>query len=240
MKVSDLFVKCLENEGVRHIFGVPGEENEDLLFSLAESSIEFIPCRHEQGAAFMANVWGRLTGKAGVCLATLGPGATNLITGIADANLDKAPLVAITAQGGLTRLHHESHQYLDIVNMFKPITKYNTAPSSPEVVCEVVRKAFKVAELEKPGATHVELFEDLAKQQATKAVEPLRPERVRRPGPDYRAIDRSVELLRQASRPLIIAGNIIIRTLAVCAVPGSLIHGRSGYGGFSEESVKKT
>jgi len=166
LSVSRLIVKCLENEGVCCVFGLPGEENEDLLFSLAESPILFVPCRHEQGAAFMANVWGRLTGRAGVCLSTLGPGATNLITGIADANLDKAPLVAITAQAGRSRLHHESHQCLDIVNMFKPITKWNTALSTPDVVPEVVRKAFKVAEEEKPGATHFELSEDVASQPA--------------------------------------------------------------------------
>ena len=119
MKVSDLVVRCLEAEGVRYVFGVPGEENEDLLFSLEDSTIEFVPTRHEQGAAFIANVWGRLTGEAGVCLTTLGPGATNLVTGVADANLDKAPLVALTAQGSTDRLHHESHQYLDIVAMFQ-------------------------------------------------------------------------------------------------------------------------
>ncbi len=122
MKVSDLLAKSLEAEGVRYVFGVPGEENEDLLFSLEQSSIQFVPTRHEQGAAFIANVWGRLTGEAGVCLSTLGPGATNLITGVADANLDKAPVVAITAQGGLARTHHESHQVLNVVNMFRPIT----------------------------------------------------------------------------------------------------------------------
>src|SRR5262245_53963854 len=110
MKASDLFVRCLENEGVKYIFGVPGEETEDLLFSLEKSGITFIPTRHEQGAAFMADVWGRLSGKAGVCLSTLGPGATNLITGVADANLDKSPLVAISAQAGLHRIHKESHQ----------------------------------------------------------------------------------------------------------------------------------
>ena len=214
MKVSDLFVKCLENEGVRYVFGLPGEENEDLLFSLADSSIRFVPCRHEQGAAFMANVWGRLTGKAGVCLATLGPGATNLITGIADANLDKAPVVAITAQGGLTRLHHEGHQLIDIVNMFKPITKWNTAISSPEVVCEVVRKAFKVAEYEKPGATHIELSEDMAKQEVIRMVAPISPRRVRRPSADYKAIDETIALLRKSEWPLIIAGNGAIRKLA--------------------------
>ncbi|HUU50893.1 MAG TPA: acetolactate synthase large subunit [Nitrospinota bacterium] len=214
MKVSDFFVKCLENEGVRYVFGVPGEENEDLLFSLENSSIQFVPTRHEQGAAFIANFWGRLTGKAGVCLSTLGPGATNLVTGVADANLDKAPLVAITGQEGLAGLHHESHQTLDIVNLFKPITKWNTAISSPEVVAEVIRKAFKVAEYEKPGATHIELSEDMAKQQVMKMITPIPPERVRRPSPDYKVINRTIELLKESKKPLIIAGNGAIRKLA--------------------------
>jgi acetolactate synthase-1/2/3 large subunit len=214
MKVTDLFVKCLENEGVQYIFGVPGEENENFLFSLEGSSIQFIPCRHEQGAAFMANVWGRITGRAGVCLATLGPGATNLITGVADANLDKAPLVALTAQGGITRLHQESHQYIDIVHMFGPITKWNSAISSPEVVSEVVRKAFRAAQAEKPGATHIELSEDLAAEEAVHKVTPIPARRVRRPAPDYKAISRTIELLEQARRPLIIAGNGAIRKLA--------------------------
>jgi acetolactate synthase I/II/III large subunit len=127
--VADLLVECLEKEGVHYVFGVPGEEIEDLLFALADSSIAFVPCRHEQGAAFIADVWGRLTGKAGVCLATLGPGATNLVTGVADANFDKAPLVAITGQGGLDRLHHESHQRIDVVRMFESVTKWNSATS---------------------------------------------------------------------------------------------------------------
>ncbi len=214
MKVTDLFVKCLENEGVKYIFGVPGEENEDFLFSLEGSSIQFIPCRHEQGAAFMANVWGRITGRAGVCLATLGPGATNLITGVADANLDKAPLVALTAQGGITRMHQESHQYIDIVHMFGPITKWNSAISSPEVVSEVVRKAFRAAQAEKPGATHIELSEDLAAGEVVHKVTPIPARRVRRPAPDYKAINSTIELLESAKRPLIIAGNGAIRKLA--------------------------
>lgn len=162
MNASDLLVRCLEGEGVEYVFGVPGEETEDLLFSLRDSDIEFIPVRHEQGAAFMANVHGRLTGEAGVCLGTLGPGATNLMTGVADANLDKAPLVAITGQGGLERLHKESHQALDIVKMFEPITKWNTQLNDPEIITESVRKAFKLAEYEKPGATHLEFPEDVA------------------------------------------------------------------------------
>lgn len=214
MKVSDLFVKCLENEDVKYVFGLPGEENEDLLFSLENSSIKFVPTRHEQGAAFMANVWGRITGRAGVCLSTLGPGATNLVTGVADANLDKAPLVAITGQGGLSRLHHESHQYLDTVNMFRPITKWNTAVNSPEAVSEIVRKAFKIAEYEKPGATHIELAEDIAKQEVRVRKKPLPAERVRRPGPDYKAINQTIELLKKSRRPLVIAGNGAIRKLA--------------------------
>ncbi len=209
MKVSDLVVKCLENEGVRYIFGVPGEEIEDLLFSLEPSSITFIPTRHEQGAAFMADVWGRLTGKAGVCLSTLGPGATNLVTGVADAYLDKSPVVAITGQTGLGRIQRESHQYLDIVNMFRPITKWNAAISSPEVVPEVIRKAFKVAESEKPGATHVELSEDVAKMESDR--QPIAVHRVRRPDPDQQALREAVSLLTHANKPLVLAGNGAVR-----------------------------
>ena len=140
MKASDLLVACLEREGVEHVFGLPGEEMEDLLFSLRDSEVTFVPVRHEQGAAFMADVHGRLTGEAGVCLATLGPGATNLLTGVADAHLDKSPLVAITAQGGLERLHQESHQAIDVVGTFEPVTKWNTQLNDPDIVHESVRK----------------------------------------------------------------------------------------------------
>ncbi|HLR31180.1 MAG TPA: acetolactate synthase large subunit [Fodinibius sp.] len=214
MKVAELFVKCLETEGVNHIFGVPGEENEALLFALDSSSIEFVPCRHEQGAAFIANVWGRLTGNAGVCLSTLGPGATNLLTGVADANLDKAPLVAITAQGGLDRLHNESHQMVDVVNLFRPITKWNGNIPSPKVVSEVVRKAFKIAEMEKPGATHIELSEDVADLEISDESTPINPGEVRRPGSDYKAIQQTLDLLKTARKPLILAGNGAIRKRA--------------------------
>jgi acetolactate synthase-1/2/3 large subunit len=214
MKASDLFVKCLVNEGVKYIFGVPGEENEDLLFSLEGSGIKFIPTRHEQGAAFIANVWGRLTGTAGVCLSTLGPGATNLLTGVADANMDKAPLVAITGQGGTSRTHLESHQYLDIINMLRPITKWNTSVANPGVIPEVVRKAFKIAEMEKPGATHIEISEDIASLPASIDSKIISPKKVRRPSPDYKAINASVEIIKKAKRPLILAGNGAIRKLA--------------------------
>src|SRR6266446_6763923 len=126
MTGAELLVRCLEREGVRYVFGVPGEETLHVNEALARSSIQFVPVRHEQAAAFMADVWGRLTGHAGVCLATLGPGATNLATGLADANLDRAPVVAITGQAGRDRIHKESHQYVDIVDMLRPITKWNT------------------------------------------------------------------------------------------------------------------
>ncbi len=212
MTVAELFVQCLKNEGIRYIFGVPGEENQDLLLALADAEdIEFIPCRHEQGAAFIANVWGRLTGKAGVCLGTLGPGATNLLTGVADANLDKAPLIAITGQGGLTRLHHESHQNIDVVQMFGPITKWNTAVKAPQVVPEVIRKAFKVAETEKPGATHIELSEDVAKLEVSASLKPLDCGIVGRTAPDPESISASFRLIEQAKKPMIIAGNGAIR-----------------------------
>ena len=124
MKAAELFVRCLENEGVDYIFGIPGEENIDMMDILLDSPIRFITTRHEQGAAFMADVYGRLTGRAGVCLSTLGPGATNLVTGVADANMDRAPLVAIAGQAATTRMHKESHQYLDLVSLFAPISKY--------------------------------------------------------------------------------------------------------------------
>ena len=211
MNAADVLVESMEREGVEHVFGIPGEETEALLFALRDSEVTFVPVRHEQGAAFMADVHGRLTGDAGVCLSTLGPGATNLLTGVADANLDKAPLVAITGQGGLERLHKESHQALDVVDMFDPVTKWNAQISDPDIVHESVRKAFKVAEYEKPGATHLELPEDVAYEDCE--VEPLEHrERVRRPEPDRESLDRVRELLGAADRPLVIAGNGAVRT----------------------------
>src|SRR5437879_12543330 len=162
MKATELLVACLENEGVEFLFALPGEENLDVLDSLAGSRIRFILVRHEQGAAFMADVYGRLTGRAGVCIATLGPGATNLITGFADANMDRAPIVAIAGQGATTRLHKESHQILHLVNLFQPISKYATQILEPEIVPEIVRKAFKVAQTEKPGGAFIEFPENIA------------------------------------------------------------------------------
>src|SRR3954453_4520515 len=156
-KASDLFVECLEVEGVRYVFGIPGEETLDLNESLEDSSITFVPVRHEQGGAYMADMYGRLTQRAGVCLGTLGPGATNLVPAVADAFLDRSALVALTGQADLTRMHKGSHQQMDLVPMFKPVTKWNTRLNAAAVIPEVVRKAFKVAQGPKPGPTHTEL-----------------------------------------------------------------------------------
>src|SRR5258705_5378924 len=209
MKASDLIVHCLEKEGVRYVSGLPGEEILDILDSLLGSPITFIPTRHEQGAAFMADAYGRLTGRAGVCLATLGPGATNLATGVADANLDRAPLVAITGQAGRDRIHKESHQYVDIVESMRPLTKWNTRLEVSAVVPEVIRKAFKLAESEKPGACHIEVPEDVAEETAEGT--PLSTERTRRPSPDRPALHTASQLIVAASFPLIFAANGVIR-----------------------------
>ncbi|MDO8627954.1 MAG: acetolactate synthase large subunit, partial [Candidatus Diapherotrites archaeon] len=210
---AELFVKCLENEGVEFVFGLPGEEVQDLMLALKKSKIKFICTRHEQGAAFMADVYGRLTGKAGVCLSTLGPGATNLLTGIADANLDHSPVVAITGQGSMKSLHKVSHQVIDIVQMFKPVTKWNTRVSVPGTIPEIVRKAFKVSEMEKPGATHIELSEDIAGEEV-QGKEPLKSYKLRRPGAEYKALSQAVELLKNSQKPIILAGNGAIRKIA--------------------------
>lgn len=212
MNVAELFVKCLEAEGVKRIFGLPGEENAKLMIALADSNIEFVLTRHEQGAAFMAEVTGRLTGEAGVCLGTLGPGATNLITGVADANMDRAPLVVITGQADSKRQHKESHQNMDVVSMFEPVTKWATPVVHPDSVPEVVRKAFKLATTEKPGACHIELAEDIAKLPVDRPPQPSR--RLRRPVPDDKIIDRALGAVRSAKRPVMIAGNGAIRRRA--------------------------
>ena len=209
MKASDLIVQCLENEGVRYVFGLPGEEIMDILDSLLDSPITFIPTRHEQGAAFMADAYGRLTGRAGVCLSTLGPGATNLATGVADANLDRAPLVAITGQAGRDRVHKESHQHVDIVEHFRPLTKWNRRVETATAIPEMIRKAFKLAESEKPGACHIEVPEDVADE--TVEGTPLSTERTRRPSPDRPALQTAARLIEGASFPLIFAGNGVAR-----------------------------
>jgi acetolactate synthase-1/2/3 large subunit len=208
-KASDLFVECLEAEGVKHVFGIPGEETLDLNESLAESSIQFVPVRHEQGGAYMADVYGRLTGRAGVCLGTLGPGATNLVTAVADAFLDRAPLVALTGQADLERMHKESHQYIDVVGVMAPITKWNARLSDAAIIPEVVRKAFKVAESEKPGATHIELPEDI--MEAEVEGEPLPRRKPVLPEPSARELLKAADIIRGALNPVALAGNGVIR-----------------------------
>ena len=213
MKASDLFLQCLEEEGVKEIYGVPGEENADIMISLLDSSIEFVVCHHEQAAAFMADVSGRLTGKPGVCLSTLGPGATNMATGVANANMDNSPLVAIVAQAGTNRLHKESHQNMDAINLYKPITKWNQSVFQADNIPEVIHKAFKLAATEKPGACMVELPEDIAQQETL--VRPFNAaEKARRPAPDEKSVKQAVELLARAKKPIILAGNGCVRTRA--------------------------
>ena len=209
MKAAELFVKCLENEGVEYIFGIPGEENLDVMDALLDSKIKFITVRHEQGAAFMADVYGRLTGKAGVCLATLGPGATNLITGVADANLDHAPLVAIAGQASTHRLHKESHQVLDLELIFQSVTKYSSRILSPNVITEVVRKAFKVAETEKTGATFIEFPENIAEMEIED--NPIAPKNPHPPEPPKIKVDSAAKMISEAKNPMILAGNGVIR-----------------------------
>lgn len=216
MNTAELLVQCLENEGVQYVFGLPGEENLHVLEALKHSSIRFITTRHEQGAAFMADVYGRLTGKAGVCLSTLGPGATNLMTGVADANLDGAPLVAITGQVGTDRMHIESHQYLDLVAMFAPVTKWNKQIVRPSITPELVRKAFKRAQSEKPGAVHIDLPENIAAMPVEG--NPLRKDNIEKTFASFASIRAAAAAISQAVNPIILVGNGAIRDRASDAV----------------------
>lgn len=217
MNTADLLIKCLEEEGVKYIFGIPGEENLDLVSAIASSSkLRFITTRHEQGAAFMADVYGRLTGTAGVCLSTLGPGATNLVTGVADANLDGSPLVAITGQVGTDRMHITSHQYLDLKEMFEPITKRSKQIVRPDTVTEIVRLAFKYAESEKPGAVHIDLPNNIAKMPVTGR--PLEKNIPLKGISDRREIEKAALAIERAKSPVIIAGSSAARSKAGKAI----------------------
>ena len=213
MKASDIFVRALENEGVEYIFGIPGEENIDLVDSLSRSRIKFILTRHEQGAAFMADTYGRLTGRPGVCLSTLGPGATNLVTGISNAHLDKVPVVAITGQASRDRLHKESHQNIDTLKLFSGITKYNVSAMVPEAIPEIIRKAFSTAVSEQPGAAHIQLPEDVARSEIEEIPNLIIPEKT-----VYEAVGKQIEeaahIINSSQKPIILAGNGIIRSRA--------------------------
>lgn len=211
MKASDLFLKCLEIQGVNIIYGVPGEENADIMISLLSHSIQFITCVHEQTAAFMAEMHGRLIGIPGVCLSTLGPGATNLITGVAQATLDGAPLIAIIGQGSTTRLHKISHQNINSIEMFKPVTKWATTILSADVIPEIIVKAFKIATSGRPGAVMIELPEDIAKSD-TDSLPLEKVQDTHQEGASNIQIKQFLELLTQSKKPLILIGDSAART----------------------------
>ena len=210
MKASDLFVKCLEAENVEYIFGIPGEETNDLTISISESeTIKFILARHEQAAAFMADVYGRLTNKVGVCLATLGPGATNLTTGVASANMDRSPLLAITGQTEITKMHKESHQNMDPVTMFTPITKWTWSIRDADGIPEILRRAFKIAAEEKKGATHLDLPVDVAKMESL--LQPLSSKSGIVSGPTRSTLHDASKMILNSNAPVILVGNGCIR-----------------------------
>ena len=204
MKASDLFIEALEEEGVEYIFGIPGEENLDLLNSLRNSKIRFILTRHEQGAGFMAATYGRLTGKAGVCLATLGPGATNLVTAAAYAQLGAMPMMMLTGQKPIKHSKQGQFQIVDIVDMMRPLTKYTRQIVSGDSIPSLVREAFRVAEEERPGAAHLELPEDIAVEGTDER--PFPKSQVRRPTVEEKAIERAIALITEARHPLVLVG----------------------------------
>ncbi len=204
MKASDLFVKCLENEGVEYIFGVPGEENLDMLESLKDSSIQLILTRHEQPAGFMAATVGRLTGKPGVCLATLGPGATNLVTAAAYAQLGAMPMMMITGQKPIHSSKQGHFQIIDTVDMMRPITKYTKQIVHGNRIPTIIREAVKQAEAERPGAVHLELPEDVAAEKTH--TEPLSIHKVRRPDANEKAVNEAIQRIESAKSPLLLIG----------------------------------
>src|SRR6266700_970781 len=204
---AQLLVTCLENEGVEYIFGIPGEENIHFIDALRNSSIRYILVRHEQGASFMAEIYGRLTGKPGVCSATLGPGAINLLLGTADATTNSTPLVALSAQVGMNRSFKESHQGVDLVPMFAPVTKWSALVATPGAVPEMIRKAFKLAQTERPGAVYLAIPEDVEEAPAAGPQEPL-PVNVPRPDePSPGQVERAAVLLRAARTQIVLAGH---------------------------------
>ena len=213
---AEVLVKCLEKEGVEYVFGIPGEENLDMMIALEKSNIRVIVVRHEQGAAFMADMYGRLTGKAGVCFSTLGPGAANLITGTADANSDGAPVIAITGQVGTERMHLTSHQYLDLVELFAPITKRSKQIVNPDSVNEIIRIAFKYAESEKPGACHIDLPTNVAKMKVTPGLAeiPIDKQVYSKEYASFSSIDQAAALIYKAKRPVILVGHSAVRNHA--------------------------
>lgn len=202
MKASDLFVSQLKEEGVEYIFGLPGEENLDLLESLRNSDIKLIITRHEQAAAFMAAAYGRLAGKAGVCFSTLGPGATNLVTGVAQAQLIGAPLISISGQKALIDNWQARFQLVDVVRMMEPLCKKAVSITDPGMIPTVLRNAFKHAEAERPGSVHVELPEDVAREETGAVVQ--KRSKIKIPCPDPEAVEMAASMICEAKNPLII------------------------------------
>lgn len=204
MKASDLFVRALEAEGVEHVFAIPGEENLDLLESLRGSNIELVITRHEQAAGFMASTYGRLTGKAGVCMSTLGPGATNLVTAAAYAQLGAMPMVMITGQKPIKTSKQGQFQIIDVVDMMRPLTKFTKQVVSGDSIPTRIRESFRLAQEERPGATHLELPEDIAREHSTMPV--TEPSATRRPIAEDKAICKAIEAIKGARKPLLLAG----------------------------------
>jgi acetolactate synthase I/II/III large subunit len=204
---AELIVECLENEGVTHVFGIPGEENIRLIEALSKSSIDYVLTRHEQGASFMAETYGRLTGKAGVCSATLGPGAINLLLGTADATTNSTPLIALSAQVGMDRSYKESHQSVDLVSMFAPVTKWSALMATPGAAPEMIRKAFKLAQTERPGAVYLAIPEDVEEATAPASLAPLRVNVPRGDEPSHEQVERAAAILRTARNPVVLAGH---------------------------------
>src|ERR1700759_3446722 len=204
--VARLLVRCLENEGVSHVFGIPGEENIHFVDALADSSIRYILVRHEQAASFMAEVYGRLTGKAGVCSATLGPGAINLLLGVADATTKSTPVAPLSGQVGRNRSFKEPHQGVDLVSMFAPVTKWAELLVTPEAATEMLRKAFKLAQTERPGAVYLAIPEDVEKPAAPADARPLVANTPPPDEPSPMQLARAAEVLRAATRPIVLTG----------------------------------
>ena len=215
---AQLMVKCLENEGVSVIFGLPGEENIRFVQAVAASNIRYVLTRHEQGAAFMAEMYGRVTGRAAVVSATLGPGAINMQLGVADATTNSTPLVAISAQVGQDREYKESHQYVDLVTMFAPITRWADGIPTPRAIPEMFRKAFKLAETERPAAVYLAVPEHIDADNTDYDLAPLPRNVVRAEAPSPGQVQRAVEVLRNAKRPVVLAGHGAARGDATTAL----------------------
>jgi len=216
--VAQLIVRCLENEGVTHVFGIPGEENIHFVDALSASPIRYVLVRHEQAASFMAEVFGRLTGNAGVCSATLGPGAINLLLGVADATTNSTPVVALSAQVGMNRKFKESHQGVDLTSMFAPVTKWSELVATPDAVPEMIRKAFKLAQTERPGAVYLAVPEDVETAPAPSGARPLVVNRPRPDEPSMSQLLRATDVLRAAKNPILLAGHGAARAGASEAV----------------------